>query len=241
MTPSLLLSPRYTDDARLVRQAALEAGWRVVRPGKWGLPDPLPPAPHVVYGETLLGRLLADALGLVMPDPDPGWLPGLPLEWRRRIIHQMTLGEARRLTGSFFLKPVEDKTFRAGVVPSGADIPADIADTEQVFIAEPVEWLWECRCFLKDGVVRATSRYEGEDAPHQQEMAAELAAVVAAASDLPRGIVIDVGWIKDRGLAVVESNPAWASGIYGCHPPDVLPVIAAACGLDWEPSRSASS
>lgn len=235
MRPTLLLSPRYTDDARLVRQAALEAGWNVVRMGRWGLPDPVPPGPHVVYGETLLGRLLGEALGIGMPDPEPGWLPGLPLEWRRRVVRQITVAEARRIPGEIFVKPVEDKTFRAGLFASGAEIPAEIDGAEPALVAEPVRWRWECRCFVKAGAVRACARYSGEDAPFQAEMASELAAVVAAGSAVPRGVVIDVGWIEGRGLAVVESNPAWASGIYGCHPPDVLPVIAAACEVEWEP------
>lgn len=52
---------------------------------------------------------------------------------------------------------------------------------------------------------------------------------VIAAVDLPPAIVIDVGEIAGRGWAVVEANPAWASGICGVDPRVVLPVLRRAC------------
>ena len=42
--------------------------------------------------------------------------------------------------------------------------------------------------------------------------------------------VIDVGRIKGKGLAIIETNQAWASGIYGCDPGGVLKVLEASCG-----------
>src|SRR5262249_19037354 len=46
---------------------------------------------------------------------------------------------------------------------------------------------------------------------------------------VPPAVVIDIGIIEGRGWAVVEANPSWASGIYGCDPHEVLAVIARAC------------
>lgn len=45
----------------------------------------------------------------------------------------------------------------------------------------------------------------------------------------PLGVVLDVGVIEGRGWAVVEANAAWGSGIYGCDPAAILPVLARAC------------
>jgi hypothetical protein len=39
-------------------------------------------------------------------------------------------------------------------------------------------------------------------------------------------VVVDIGRISGRGWAVVEANAAWGSGIYGCNPAMVLPVLA---------------
>ncbi len=46
---------------------------------------------------------------------------------------------------------------------------------------------------------------------------------------IPPAIVIDAGKIRDRGWAVIEANAAWAAGIYGCDPLQVLPVLEHAC------------
>jgi hypothetical protein len=42
---------------------------------------------------------------------------------------------------------------------------------------------------------------------------------------LPPAVVVDVGRMAGRGWGVVEANPAWASGLCGCDPAGVLPVL----------------
>ena len=42
---------------------------------------------------------------------------------------------------------------------------------------------------------------------------------------LPPAVVVDVGLLADGGWAVVEANPAWGSGLYGCDADAVLPVV----------------
>jgi hypothetical protein len=62
-------------------------------------------------------------------------------------------------------------------------------------------------------------------------------AVLADASvELPDALVMDVGLAMRRGWAVIEANPAWASGIYGCAPNSVLSVLRAACLSEGEKS-----
>ena len=39
---------------------------------------------------------------------------------------------------------------------------------------------------------------------------------------LPSAVALDVGTIVGRGWAVVEANPCWGSGVYGCDPAGVL-------------------
>jgi len=41
--------------------------------------------------------------------------------------------------------------------------------------------------------------------------------------------VIDVGRIKGKGWAIIETNQAWASGLYGCGPMQVLKVLEQSC------------
>jgi hypothetical protein len=48
-----------------------------------------------------------------------------------------------------------------------------------------------------------------------------------AALELGWEVVVDVGFIRDRGWAVIEQNAAWGAGIYECDPLQVLEVLRA--------------
>jgi hypothetical protein len=48
--------------------------------------------------------------------------------------------------------------------------------------------------------------------------------------ELPRSVVVDVGFVADRGWAVIEFNAAWGAGLNGCNAAKVLPAILAASG-----------
>ena len=63
--------------------------------------------------------------------------------------------------------------------------------------------------------------FRGESFPGARRLADELVT-------LPPAIVLDVGRLATGGWAVVEGNPAWASGLCGCDPAAVLSVLAAA-------------
>ncbi|MFD0527608.1 ATP-grasp domain-containing protein [Kitasatospora arboriphila] len=51
------------------------------------------------------------------------------------------------------------------------------------------------------------------------------AADALAAGGLPSAVVVDVGRLDDGTWAVVEANPAWASGGYAGDPEHVLDVV----------------
>jgi hypothetical protein len=44
-------------------------------------------------------------------------------------------------------------------------------------------------------------------------------------NDMTGPAVIDVGVIPGKGWAVIETNQAWASGLYGCDPLKALKVM----------------
>jgi hypothetical protein len=111
-----------------------------------------------------------------------------------------------------------------------------------VVIAEPVEWDLEVRCFVRDRAAVSLSPYLRAGRP---AVAADGAWPLTdderkAASDfierilrdsrvrLPAAVALDVGYIRDRGWAVVEINFAWGSGLYDCEPDAVLSVLARA-------------
>jgi hypothetical protein len=194
----------------------------------------------VVYGETLFADALMEPLGIAMLEPTEDWLPALPDRYRLREVRLATLGEAISLAAPAFVKAPDEKWIPARVYSSGAAIEADpgLSRDMAVLVAEPVVFEVEFRLFVMDRVVRASSVYvrggniasvggEWPSNPGEEAEALSFAGSLLAdhSVSLPGAVVVDVGRIQDRGWAVVEANPAWASGLCGTDPRAVLPVI----------------
>lgn len=243
--PTLVLSPRYSSDSIALWQAALASRWSTTRVRQLGdaaeLVGAVDPAEVLIYGETILADAVAAALDLALLEPTYAWLPELPAALRLREIALTTLGAARRLAGPVFVKPVDDKFFPARVY-APVEVDAIVADDLPVLIAEPVRFGVEVRAFVCDRAVVGMSAYmrggqlartEAGDWPlgPDEESAARACLDRLLHSDvaLPPAVVIDVGEIVDRGWAIVEANPAWASGLCGVDARAVLPVLRRAC------------
>jgi hypothetical protein len=235
--PTLILTPRYTEDTQALWRAAGELGWSVERLTSWRVPDELRTVPDpVMYLEALVGPTIAQQFGLRLLEPAVDWLPRLPDEFRKRQVSLMPLRVARQLPGPAFIKPPNDKSFPARVY-SGSELPDGYDENSPVLVAEVVRWEVEFRCFLLDRQPMTLSIYlrDGEF-QRVHGFAASTAELAEAESfvravladlrvDLPRAAVMDVGVIAGRGWAIVEQNSAWGSGIYGCDPVRVLEVL----------------
>ena len=235
--PTLILTPRFTEDAQTLWRAASQLGWRVERLPTWRVPEHLRDVLEpVLYLEALFGPTLAAQFGLTLLEPALDWLPRLPEEYRKRRVELTTLGRARENAEPVFVKPPNDKSFPAKVY-AGAELPREYGDDTPVLVAEVVRWKKEFRGFVLDRTLRTLSIYlrDGElqrecdftqtDA-ETREATEFLDAVLADARiDLPRAAVVDVGVIEGRGWAVVEQNSAWGSGLYACDPVRVLEVL----------------
>src|SRR5579875_116472 len=121
--PTLVLSPRYSDDSIRLRRAAVALGWDAMRLASWRCPDDFEPEEPVLYAEPLFNEAVAQQLGLEVVQPPEDFLVRLPHEYVKREIGLTTAAEARTLPGPAFLKPPNRKTFPAGVYASGADLP----------------------------------------------------------------------------------------------------------------------
>lgn len=243
--PTLILPPRYTTASIALWKAGLHLGWHVERLQNWRAPLELRDQDPVVYGEALFVAAIADQLSLALLETPFDWLTHLPYRYRRRKIAYATLGEARALTEAAFIKPVTDKCFAAKVYPTGIALPGvDLFhDDTPVLIADPVQWIAEFRCFILERRVVTFSPYlrGGESAQELDDswpfLLDEEEQVLVFVEDLlsdpefslPSAVVLDVGLIADRGWAIVEANPVWASGLCGCDPVAVLPVIQRSC------------
>lgn len=246
--PTLVLSRRFSEDSNSMWRAAIAAGWSVERLMSYRVPEGLAERDPVLYGETLLIDAVSHDLGLELLEPDYGWLPRLKHEYRQREIVAMDLDAARKLPEDRFVKPVDEKLFRSQVYAPGelAGVSQGLADTTAVLVSEVVEWQLEVRTFIHERRVVTLSAYlrDGELAQDAQgewplsdleraEASQLLERMLADADvELPPALVLDVGRLR-RGRdglwqwAVVEANPAWASGLCGCDPDQVLALLRA--------------
>jgi hypothetical protein len=244
---TLVLPPRYSDDSAAVSKAAARAEWAVERLASWHVPPLLREEDVRVYGEPLFVLHAAAELDLALIETPYAWLAQQPPEYVRRDVLNATLGEARAAAGRrAFVKPAMEKFFKAGVYGPDRPLPGPEAASDRVpvIVAEPVEWEAEFRCFVRDRACLTMSPYwvDGRLAMNDDgqwvaddalaDAATEFVATLLADRrvTLPPAIVLDVGRIRGRGWAIVETNPAWGLGIYGCDPAAVLAVVERSCG-----------
>lgn len=242
--PTLLLSARQSDDAQALWRACVALNWRVLRVHGWQVPE-VEASEVAVYGEPLFARHVAQTLGLTLQEPPLNWLPQLPTKWRGRNARLATLADARGIEGRTFIKPADEKCFDAKVYSSGSKLPAIgvLPDDLPVLIQDVVEWKIEFRCFVLARKVVTLSPYwrDGQLAKSEDggwnASADELGSarefckrvLADAAVQVPDAVVIDVGIIANHDWAVIESNAAFSSGIYGCSAEEILPVLLRAC------------
>ena len=238
--PTLILHPRYDEDSQLVWQAATDRGWKCVRIG-WdfrhgaeSIPDD--DEPLVFYG----GWEWAGAAAKAIPpfhvpiSPPDDHVVDLPYALTKRWIRIEQTRDAAGFPFPVFVKALTGKPMTARVYHSLADLPPNFDDVGRVIIQEPVAWLEEFRTFMLHGDPQAISRYATRGALDARQVSpsfGEQLKEVTSMIDDDRPIVVDFGWIEGRGWAIVETNPAWCSGIYGCDPSEALRVIAASCGV----------
>ena len=242
---TLILFPRYTPDSISLAKAAGRARWVAERLTGWRAPERLKDQAVAIYGEPFFAAAIAEQLSLCLMEPPFHWLTTLPPQYVLRPVWFGLPADARRVTGPTFIKPADDKCFAAKVYQNGAELPdlGHLPEDTPLLFSEPVTWEVEYRGFIRDRQLRTLSPYfrngvlaQAEDGdwpaePREMEEAADFYAAFLrdGAVELPPAVVVDVGRIAGRGWAVVEANPAWSSGLYGCDPAQVLLAIEKTC------------
>jgi hypothetical protein len=234
--PKLLLPRRYTEDSILLWKAAIESGWETERLFSYDMPAHLRESKDLVfYGETVMADAATQQLNFALIEPPDNWLPSLPSSYRLRSVELTTYVEACVESGPLFFKPANDKMFPAGVRASGKELLYfNVEPTSPVLVSEAVDFRVEYRCFVLDQEIETLAPYNGEEEPEDRSHARAFLQDFLRDPyvQLPPAVVVDVGYIRGRGWAVVEANPCWASGIYTCHPHSVLKVLQRASVWD---------
>ena len=209
-------------------------------------------------------RLLRADVRLDLSAPGPDWLSRIPAEMTGRPIWSGRLSDLGEAPGKGWSKPAEAKVpgFPAAwrtrdellLAAEEAGFPGD--GWVQV---SPVrlELEEEHRAFVLDGVVVAASpyllgAYDGDcityepgwedDASFAHDQARSYAQEVVdeMGDDQPQSYALDVGRTTAGRWVVVEANPAWCSGAYGCDLRAVADAVVASSFTAASPTAAAS-
>ena len=257
--PTVILAPRVTADSVRIWEAAAQMKWPVRRLVSWRVPEGMADAQtgFVIYAEPLFAEAVSDQLGLILLEPPPEWLIKLPERFTKRRITLRSLHDARTIDQPAFIKPAEGKVFEARVYDHGRDLPGEdaVEGSLKVLCSDPVNFQLEVRSFIRDREIFSLSPYwrggalaqdASGDWPFLAEEEAQASGFIReilSSSDvnLPPAFVLDVGFIPEQGWAVIEGNPCWGAGLYGCSAPSALHVCEAAIrrksamsDVDWQ-------
>jgi hypothetical protein len=239
----LVLGSRYSDDARILSQAASMQGWEVVKLYSSTVPDDLRDKECWVYAEGFLVEHVAQSLGLNLLRPANDGLASLGFEFLQRRVTFSRAADFKPLSVPAFIKPADQKLFPAQVYAPNEPIPGLelLHADDPILVSDVVEFVREYRFFILERTVRTGSiywledhmpdvpvGYEGEGDPLWAD-AINFAQRVCTESfvQLVDSFVLDVGLLDTGAWAVIEFNPTWASGIYACDPFGVLECLVA--------------
>lgn len=232
-----------------LQMAARSRGWDVLpAPGGWRLDDETiaSKAIGVPYGSQTFCEVISQQMGWRLRANSFDWLSKVHPFFLKRKVEFMTLGEAKLLQETKFIKPADDKVFEAKVYEPGTLITHEsVLDDTPTLVSDVVEFDLEYRTFVH-GRVKTWSNYvfyehiadpkywnviphEGNFLPH--DLVNDLLHHIEYHDSFieVEPSVIDVGRIPGKGWAIIETNQAWASGLYGCDPDKVLDVLEASC------------
>jgi len=220
MTPTVLLSQRFSSDSQSIWSAAAKKGWPVHRAIRYAAPEPLPEL-RFAYGEVNFCDIMADRADLGLLDPPNDWLMNLPTELLKRDVIACSALMVSCYGEKAFFKPANDKVFSAGVYECGRDVPLKYVDPScPCYISDVVSFDVEYRFWFLDGNLLTGDYYRMVGEWYESLVDKEARCFAQKVmddhgSELPSAIVLDVGHIENEGWAVIEVNQCHASGIYG--------------------------
>lgn len=242
--PTLILSPNYNTDSKILRKAAQALKWETFRFEGENIPAWYEHRnnQHAIYCTVPNAFAVAGRLDSFLLGCTSDWLANLPAQFSSRRIELRALKNAIGIKENCFIKPALGKSFNAAVrtgqslISQASHLPPGLL----VQVSEVVEWETEYRCFIRNNEVMTLSPYRRGGVtfssyasplrgPRDElDAASKFANSVLSSVPCPNAFVLDVGMIKGRGWAVVEPNECWGAGVYGCEPSKVLDVLLAA-------------
>lgn len=238
---TIVLSNRKSKDSLIIERAAAHRGYKTIRltgnnKSEWA--DEIDLA---VYCEGFLAEYISQQSNVVLLRPLDKAMVNAPIELKHRQITLCRASELKGATFPIFIKPVDQKFFKAGVYSDIGKLTKYIEDypNDMVLTGEIVHFIDEYRHFCFDGKVLTSSPYiiNREFVGDNDEIGLVPNSVVSMAEkaineckhDIPRACVVDIGILDDGSISLIEFNPAWASGVYGTKPDLALECIVNSC------------
>lgn len=227
--------------------AARNAGWDVYSAETgWRLPEDMVKSGvlGVPYGSQTFCEVISMQMNWRLKQNHFDWLAKIPYEFTKRQVDFMTIKEARQLNQRKFIKPADDKCFAAAMYNPGTFVPHEsIADNYPVLVSDEVQFDIEYRTFTNGLSVKTWSNYlfYGEindpryhhmvnrDHEHPVDFVNRLLQKLSHDNVALVPSVIDVGLIRGKGMAIIETNQVMMSGLYGCDPGGVIQALQYSC------------
>jgi hypothetical protein len=225
---TLLIPDKQDEERDTVANAWRESGGEVIRLARFWEAPALKNESVCVYGGSNFSLVVAQKLGLELISPADDWLLKLDSKWLKRKVFIRTLAEIQGVSFPIFVKPLVPKLFRAAVYGSSQELTDECRGLEQetkLLFGEVVRFEAEARAFVANQQLLDCQIYEGDGELSGAEIF--IRSFLQNESLLPT-CVIDVGFIAERGWAIVEANASWGAGLNGCNASRVLPAIAIA-------------
>lgn len=220
-----------------LQYAARSLEWDVFSsPGSWRMPEDLlnKGIEGVPYGSQLFCEAIAQQMNWKLKANSFDWLTKVSKKYLKRNVDFMTLAEAKKINERKFIKPADDKCFDAKVYDPGTFNPSKfIEESYPTLVSDPVNFTDEFRCFVRNQRVVtgscyilnkeiATEKQYNDYSKFKDNPIDFFDHLLVSGEIVSKSAVVDVGLIDGNKWAVIESNPAWASGLYGCDPVEAL-------------------
>lgn len=234
LRPLLLLHARHTPDDSALWSEAVRRGWNTERIRERDL-SCVAGRQHVRYYGNVLhaSQLEAELPFTFTPVPSSFLDEAAQAGLTGRRVERLLFKDLRLpIEQPTFVKSTGIKWLESRVYQAGESIVGPMPEDE-IYLQPPVRFDAEVRCFVLDGVVQTASYYrvEGQFKPSwfgdsSAEIFGDLTTTITQTYPLPRGVVIDFGWLDGKWV-LLEANEAWASGLYDCDPAKVFDVVEA--------------
>jgi hypothetical protein len=141
--------------------------------------------------------------------------------WYGRMIYKTLYGDKPK-EYPYFIKPAEGiKLFTGSLIENEKQLEilehfmatSPLTDDTKVYISDPMEFVSEYRCFVRDGEFMGMKHYAGDFKIFPNVMHVD--SIIKTYKNPPISYTIDIGVTEGGFTQIVEINDFWAIGSYG--------------------------